>query len=280
MDVRRIEGMSRVREISSPSNSLVKDIRALHMRKARAESGLFLAEGARTVREALDNGTVPEMLVYRADQREQPAVSGVRVAAEAAGATLVEVSAAILEKISNRDNPQSVIGVFRQNILPIRDLDPARAAIWLALEGVRDPGNFGTCVRTADAVGAGGVVLIGTTCDPFSPEAVRATMGSIFAVPVFSATTQEAIDLLNGWPGTSVGTALQDSVDYREIEFAAPTIVVNGTEQSGLTQPMREACDRLAKLPMHGRADSLNLSVAAGVMLYAVLDRQSRGGGR
>lgn len=266
--------MTEIREISSPSNPLIKDIRALQMRKARAETGLFLAEGARTVREALENGTAPEMLVYRADQRDQPAVSGVRTMAAAAGATLIEVNAAILEKISQRDNPQSVIGVFRQNSRPISELDPARAAIWLALEGVRDPGNFGTCVRTADAVGAGGVVLIGTTCDPFSPEAVRATMGSIFAVPVFTVTTEEALELLSRWPGTSVGTALQDSVDYRQIEFTPPTIVVNGTEQSGLTQPMRTACSQLAKLPMRGRADSLNLSVAASVMLYSVLDRQ------
>jgi TrmH family RNA methyltransferase len=269
--------MTQLREISSPSNPLVKEIRALHMRKARVETGLFLAEGARTVREALDNATVPQMLVYRGDQRDQPGVAGVRSAAAAAGATLVEVTGAILEKISQRDNPQSVIGVFRQNLRPLSELDPARAPLWLALEGVRDPGNFGTCVRTADAVGAGGVVLIGTTCDPFSTEAVRATMGSIFAVPIYAATNEEALALLDRWPGTSVGTALQGAVDYREIDYRAPTIVVNGTEQSGLTAPMREACGHVAKLPMRGRADSLNLSVAASVMLYAVWDRQARG---
>ncbi|MBL8806394.1 MAG: RNA methyltransferase [Rhodospirillales bacterium] len=265
--------MSDVREISSPTNPLIKEIRALHMRKSRIETGRFLAEGARTIREALDNGTVPELIVYRADQRDEPAVTVVRKAAAAAGTALVEVNAAILEKISNRDNPQSVIGVFRQKIRSLSELDPLRAPLWLALEGVRDPGNFGTCVRTADAVGAGGVILIGTTCDPFSPEAVRATMGSIFAVPVFAASTQEAVDLLARWPGTSVGTALQGAEDYRQVKFRAPTIIVNGTEQSGLTQEMRDACGKLAKLPMRGRADSLNLSVAASVMLYAALDR-------
>ncbi len=263
----------RVREIASPTNPLIKDIRALHMRKARAETGLFVAEGARTVREALDHGVVPEMLAYRADQRDQPAVAGVRKAAGDAGALLLEVSPSVLEKISQRDNPQSVIGVFRQRLLKLSALDPSKAPIWLALEGVKDPGNLGTCVRTADAVGAGGVILIGTTCDPFSPEAVRATMGSIFAVPLFAAETDEAVEFLRRWPGTCVGTALQTETDYRTVAYKSPAMIVNGTEQSGLGPEIRAACGQLVKLPMRGRADSLNLSVAAGVMLYAVWHR-------
>ncbi|MBI3506990.1 MAG: RNA methyltransferase [Proteobacteria bacterium] len=266
-----------VREIASPTNPLIKDIRALHMRKVRAETGRFVAEGARTVREALDHGVVPEMLAYRADQRDQPAVAGVRRAAGEAGAVLLEVSASVLEKISQRDNPQSVIGVFRQKLLPLSALDPSKAAIWLALEGVKDPGNLGTCVRTADAVGAGGVVLIGTTCDPFSSEAVRATMGSIFAVPLYVAETAEAVAFVRGWPGTCVGTALQTETDYRSLAYKAPTLIVNGTEQSGLTDEMRAACGHLVRLPMRGRADSLNLSVAAGIMLYSVWNLQERG---
>ncbi|MBL8833801.1 MAG: RNA methyltransferase [Rhodospirillales bacterium] len=263
----------RVREISSPTNPLIKDIRALHMRKARAETGLFVAEGARTVREALDHGVVPEMLAYRADQRDQPAVAGVRKAAGDAGALLLEVSAGVLEKISQRDNPQSVIGVFRQRVRKLSELDPAKSQVWLALEGVKDPGNLGTCVRTADAVGAGGVILIGNTCDPFSPEAVRATMGSIFAVPLYAADTAEAVAFVRGWPGTCVGTALQTDTDYRTVAYSAPTLIVNGTEQSGLGPEIRAACGKLVRLPMRGRADSLNLSVAAGIMLYAVWHR-------
>ena len=268
---------ARIREIASPTNPLVKEIRALHMRKARAETGQFIAEGARTVREALDHGVVPEMLAYRADQRDQPAVAGVRRAAGEAGALLLEVSPSVLEKISQRDNPQSVIGVFRQRILPLSALDPAKAPIWLALEGVKDPGNLGTCVRTADAVGAGGVILIGTTCDPFSPEAVRATMGSIFAVPLFAAEPAEATSFVRRWPGTCVGTALQTETDYRSVAYSRPTLIVNGTEQSGLSAELRAACPQLVRLPMRGRADSLNLSVAAGVMLYAVWHRQETG---
>ncbi len=258
-----------MRAIASVANPLVKDIRALHMRKARAETGLFLAEGARTIAQALDCGFAPAMLAYRAD----PAIEALCARAAAAGAQLLEVSDAVLEKISQRDNAQSAIGVFRQRLRRLAEIEPKTAPIWLALEGVRDPGNLGTCVRTADAVGAGGVILIGKTCDPFGIEAVRATMGSIFAVPIYAAEQDEALDFVRTWPGVSVGTSLQGDVDYREAAYSAPTLIVNGTEQSGLSDAMRDACGTLVKLPMRAGVESLNLSVAAGVMLYAVRDR-------
>jgi TrmH family RNA methyltransferase len=268
-DFRSDNSGPRVREIASVSNPLVKEIRALHMRKARAETGLFLAEGARTIAQALDHGFVPEMLAYRPD----PTIAALCDRAAAAGAQLLEVSDAVLAKISQRDNAQSAIGVFRQRLRRLADLDPATAPLWLALEGVRDPGNLGTCVRTADAVGAGGVILIGNTCDPFGIEAVRATMGSIFAVPIYSADQDEALAFVRAWPGVSVGTALQGAVDYREAAYTAPTLIVNGTEQSGLGDAMRDACRTLVKVPMREGVESLNLSVAAGVMLYAVRER-------
>lgn len=264
--------MSRIREIASVSNPLVKDIRALHERKARAETGLFLAEGARTIRTALDHGFVPETLAYRATQRDDPEIAALRDASDAA---ILEVAPVVLEKMARRDNPQSVLGVFRQRVRPLAALDPAAAPIWLALEGVRDPGNLGTCIRTADAVGAGGVILIGNTCDPFGIETVRATMGSIFAVPVYAADDEDARAFVRAWPGACVGTALQTETDYRQAAYTAPTLIVAGTEQSGLTDAMRAECRALVKLPMRERVDSLNLAVAAGVMLYAVRERLS-----
>lgn len=259
----------RVREIASVANPLVKEIRALHMRKARAETGLFLAEGARTIAQALDHGFAPEMLAYRSE----PAIAALCARAAAGGAQLLEVSDAVLEKISQRDNAQSAIGVFRQRLHRLADLDPNSAPLWLALEGVRDPGNLGTCIRTADATGSGGVILIGNTCDPFGIETVRATMGSIFAVPIYTAEPDEALAFVRGWSGVSVGTALQGAIDYRGAVYAPPTLIVNGTEQSGLSDAMRDACGTLVKLPMRDGVESLNLSVAAGVMLYAVRER-------
>jgi TrmH family RNA methyltransferase len=265
-----------IREITSLTNSSVKDVRALHMRKAREETGLFLAEGVRTVREALDLGIAPVRLLYVRSEREHRPLAQTRRDAQRAGAEIIEVSAQVMEKIARRENAQSVIGVFRQRLLPLSTLDPASAPLWVALEGVRDPGNLGTVIRTADACGAGGVILIGTVCDPYSLEAVRATMGSIFAVPIFTADTQSAVALLQRWPGACIGTALQTETDYRDARFDKPTLIVSGAEQHGLSDDLRAACKTLVKLPMRGRADSLNLAVATGVMLYAALTSQER----
>ncbi|MDB5462365.1 MAG: methyltransferase, partial [Phenylobacterium sp.] len=160
--------------------------------------------------------------------------------------------------------------VFEQTFAPIEDLDGARADCWVALQAVRDPGNLGTIVRTADAAGCGGVILVGECCDPYSVEAVRATMGSIFAVPLTRATEAEFAAWRNRWPGSVVGTLLSADCDYRQADYGKPTLILMGNEQQGLPPDMAALCDVNVKIPMRGRADSLNLSVAAGIMIYAV----------
>jgi len=134
---------------------------------------------------------------------------------------------------------------------------------------VRDPGNLGTIVRTADAAGCGGVILVGDCCDPYSVEAVRATMGSIFAVPLYKATVAEFLAWRAGWPGSVVGTLLTATVDHRSARYESPTLILMGNEQAGLPPELADACDVNVKIPMRGRADSLNLSVATGIMIYA-----------
>jgi TrmH family RNA methyltransferase len=140
----------------------------------------------------------------------------------------------------------------------------------VALERVRDPGNLGTILRTADAAGCGGVILVGECCDPWSVECVRATMGSIFALPLAKAMPAEFLAWRSGWPGSVVGTLLTAQTDYRSAVYAAPTLILMGNEQQGLTPEMAAACDVAVKIPMRGRADSLNLAVATGIMIYAV----------
>jgi TrmH family RNA methyltransferase len=271
--------MTAVREIASPSNPLIKEVKALRMKKRRDETGLFLAEGARVVAEALDAGTAPETFIYARDARDFEATRRLRERALAAGAEVVETPPAILEKIARKDNPQNVIGVFRQAYAPLAALDPARSGVFVALEGVKDPGNLGTIIRTVDAVGGGGVILIGQTCDPYSVEAVRATMGSIFAVPVWRASLDEFAALAARWPGPIIGAALQTDADYRAASYPPPTILLMGAEQSGLSPAARRTASALVRMPMRGRADSLNLAVATGVLLYRALDFQTPLGG-
>ncbi|MGN6145559.1 MAG: TrmH family RNA methyltransferase, partial [Mesorhizobium sp.] len=139
------------------------------------------------------------------------------------------------------------------------------------LDRVRDPGNLGTVLRTVDAVGAKGVILIGDTTDPFAVETVRATMGSVFAVPVAKATQGEFLAWRKGFSGIVAGTHLKGAVDYRTVDFSGrPVLLLMGNEQQGLPDELAASCDRLLRIPQAGRADSLNLAVATGVMLYEI----------
>jgi TrmH family RNA methyltransferase len=142
--------------------------------------------------------------------------------------------------------------------------------VWIALESVRDPGNLGTIVRTADAAGAAGVILVGDTVDPFSVEAVRATMGSVFAVPLARANRGEFQKLALAWPGTIVGTHLSATTDYRKTDYRTPVLLVMGGEQAGLSAETAALAKTLVKIPMAGKADSLNLAVATAIMLFEI----------
>lgn len=261
-----------IRDVSSLTNETVKAVRALHMRKARNETGLFLAEGLKFVTEAIELGHAPRTLLVGKDARPHPLLDAAKQATLKADGEILIVTTEILEKISRRDNAQTVLATFDQRYTPLDAIEPTRAPCWVALEQVRDPGNLGTIVRTADAAGCGGVILVGECCDPFSTEAVRATMGSIFAVDIARASLDEFLTWRAGWPGSVVGARLQASDDYRKAPYRAPVMLFMGNEQAGLTPEAAAACDVNVKIPMRGRADSLNLSVATGIMVYAALE--------
>ncbi|MEQ1930746.1 MAG: RNA methyltransferase [Parvularculaceae bacterium] len=263
-----------VRDISSPSNLLIKEIAALRLKKRRDETGLFLVEGARAILEALECGQAPKSLIYVRAARDNDIVARLRARTIAAGGEALEVGPAILEKLARKDNPQSVLGVFEQRYADLSGLEIGPGDVIVALEGVKDPGNLGTIIRTIDAVAARGVILVGNTCDPYSVEAVRASVGSIFAVSMWRADEALFAEFCGAFPGLIVGTALQADTDYRAIDYPEPILLVMGAEQAGLTESARGACKALVKLPMKGRADSLNLAVSTGVMLYHIENAQ------
>lgn len=257
------------RLISSLTNPTVKAVRALHLRKEREETGRFVAEGLKIVTEAVELGRAPKVLMFARDAADHPVLQKAIQATLSARGEVIEVTHDILAKVSRRDNPQAVVGVFEQVFTPLGQLRPADAPCWVALHRVRDPGNLGTIIRTADAAGCGGVILVGECCDPFSVEAVRATMGSIFAVPIARASEAEFSAWRKTWPGSVVGTLLTATVTHSAATYAKPTLILMGNEQQGLTPELAALCDVNVKIPMRGRADSLNLSVATGVMIYA-----------
>ncbi len=259
----------RVVEVTSLANPMVKDIKALATKKHREETRTFLAEGLKLVIDALDQGWAIRTLVFGKAALGNALVERTAARAVAAGATVIEASAKVLEAITRRDNPQMVVAVFEQRYARLADFRPEDDDTFVALDRVRDPGNLGTILRTADAAGAKGVILIGETTDPFAIETVRATMGSIFAIPVARAREEDFIAFAKGFGGLVAGTHLKGSVDYRSVEWRGrPVLLVMGNEQQGLTDPLAEACTTLVRIPQAGRADSLNLAVATGVMLY------------
>ena len=261
--------VGQVKEVTSLANPLIKDIRALALKKFRDRDGAFMAEGLKLVIDALDLGWTIRTLVFARSQRGNAAIEKAAARAKAAGGLVLEVPEKILTAITRRDNPQAVLGVFSQRWTPLNDIRPQGGEVWVALDRVRDPGNLGTVIRTVDAVGAKGVILVGETTDPYSLETVRATMGSIFAVPVARADADAFIAWCKGSGARLVGTHLKGSVDYRAPDYRkGPLVLLMGNEQQGLPEALAAACDTLIRIPQAGRADSLNLAVATGVALY------------
>lgn len=260
-----------VKEVTSLANPLVKDIKALALKKFRDSQNAFMAEGLKLIIDAFELGWQIKTLVFAKAGRGNQAVEKVAARTVASGGTVLEVSEKVLSAITRRDNPQMVVGVFSQKYMTLKDIRPKNGDVWVALDRVRDPGNLGTVLRTVDAVGAKGLILIGDTTDPFSLETVRATMGSIFAVPVARTTPDAFLSWRKGFPGLVAGTHLKGAVDYRSVDFSnRPVLLLMGNEQQGLPDDLAASCDRLLRIPQAGRADSLNLAVATGVMLFEI----------
>ncbi|MBN9261507.1 MAG: RNA methyltransferase [Hyphomicrobium sp.] len=259
------------RVITSLTNDRVKLIRSLDMRKARRETGLFVAEGASVLMTARENGWRPQILAHGAEARESRAHRELIDWALREGTEGLEVSHAVLEKLAAKENPQNLMGVFEQRWAALPETKTlAKSALWVALDEIRDPGNLGTIIRTVDAVGADGVILVGNCCDPYQREAVRATMGSLFAVPLVKVERAAFVDWAKTWPGDRIGTHLDATADFRDGGYKGPTLLLMGREGPGMSDEVAAVCNRLVKIPMAGRLDSLNLAVATALMLYEV----------
>lgn len=256
------------REITAYSNPLIKRVRSLREKRHRRAEGLFLAEGLRILTEARETGRLPHYLFFARDSADHPLVRALIADVETAGGEAIETTPDILSKLSGKDNPQAVVGVFAEFAATLDGIDRSAAPIWLVAERLRDPGNLGTILRTGDAVGAGGLILIGECVDPFSVEAVRASMGALFTVPVVQAEWEQFLPWLRAGPGQLVGLSLDTDSEYRAAQYAAPCFLLTGNEAQGMPEDYAAACDLLVKIPMRGKADSLNAAVATAVMAY------------
>lgn len=256
--------------ISSAANPEIKALRALESKKGRSEQNAFLSEGLRHVVEAVRKGWRVRRLVLSASAGSsdllREAVDGCR----AGGGRVLTVTDELMTRVARRDNAQSVIAVIEQRWAALDVVRAAPGVTWLALEGIRDPGNLGSIVRSADAFGVAGIMLIGHTVDPYSTEAVRSSMGSIVNVPLVRIDAAGYLEWHRGWAGRTVGTHLAATDRPESVTRGAATLLLMGNEQSGIPEQIAVTCNHLVKIPMRTGADSLNLAAATAIMLYAV----------
>jgi RNA methyltransferase, TrmH family len=263
--------------ITSPSNPLIKQARALRQKKVREESGLFLVEGLVHVGSAVEAGWQVETVLYAPERLRSAFGLELVERLQQSGIRCQAVAASAFESFSEKDNPQGLAALVRQKRPGLVDvLTAGRESpllLFAALVAPQDPGNIGTILRTLDAVGGAGLFLLDGGADPFQPACVRASMGTLFSVPFAQADFGEFAAWALENDLRLVGASARASLDYRTFKLdARPTVLLLGSEQKGLTTEQLSVCEQQVSLPMRGRVSSLNLAVAAGVLLYALAD--------
>lgn len=251
--------------ITSLSNPLVKQARALRQRKARLESGLFLVEGIHHVGEAVDLHWELESVLYAPELLTS---TFARDLLKRLPLTPQPVSEQVIESLADKDNPQGILAVVRQKNYLLAELSSAQRVV--ALVSPQDPGNVGTILRTMDAVGADTLFLLEGGVDLYHPTLVRSSMGTLFSMPVVQTSFEQFITWSRSRALQLIGTSARGDVNYHTLVPQLPWALILGNEQKGLLPEQLKACDVTVSLPMRGRVSSLNLSVAAGVLLYAL----------
>lgn len=258
--------------ITSLSNPLIRQARALRQKKARLESGLFLVEGIHHVGECLEAGWDVEAVLYASGVLTSAFTHDMitRLRAERSGAQMKRepqlVTSQVMESLADKDNPQGILAMVRQKRTRLNDLQSVKHAV--ALVSPQDPGNVGTILRTMDAVGADALFLLDGGVDLYHPTVVRSSMGTMFWKPVVQTSFTEFVAWARSGNCQLIGTSAHGDVDYHKLTPQTPWVLVLGNEQKGLSPEQTNVCDVTISLPMKGRVSSLNLSVAAGVLLY------------
>jgi TrmH family RNA methyltransferase len=260
--------------ITSSANPRIKWLRKLRERKFRHESGCFYAEGLRILVEAARQGVKFETLVVSPELLTSPI--GLELAEDQRhlGTEVLEVTAGVFESFALKDAPVGLAGVIRQQWLPLEEIHPGAGDSWVALDEIADPGNLGTILRTHDAVGGKGVILLGHATDPYDPSAARASMGALFSQRLVKASFEEFSAWKKRLNIPLIGTSDSAQVDYQEIKYPTPMVLLMGSERQGLAESSIRLCDSMVRIPMAGSSDSLNLAVATGVILYEIFNQR------
>ena len=253
-------------EITSINNPLVKEIKSLKTRKGRWAKGVYLVEGSKMITEAIREGGIIVKLIINSDLVEASETAFLISGLEAKTDVII-TNGKVFSRLTAMDSPQGVMALVKMKIKTIKEF-PGKGR-FLFLDGLQDPGNCGTIIRSADAFGFNGLIIGPGSVDPFNPKAVQASMGSILRSSLYF-THDGASDLENlkakGYKVAS--TSMEGSVVLREYEFTEKDIVVIGNEGCGISKEIFEICDQRITIPMPGKAESLNAGVAASLIMY------------
>ncbi|OGO26246.1 MAG: hypothetical protein A2W33_09025 [Chloroflexi bacterium RBG_16_52_11] len=265
--------------ITSRSNPKIKQLRLLKERKGRQASGLALVEGIHPVGEAvaasLSNKTAIEAIYYAPQLLQSVFANALLEGQTAQGISCIALTEEVFLSVAEKDNPQGILAVVRPARYTLDDLSPQNAPWCVALVSPQDPGNVGAILRTIDAVGASALLLLDSGVDAFHPSTVRASMGACFWYPAVSATFANFSQWARQAGYSIYGTSAHADQDYTQVEYRQPCILLLGSEREGLAAAHKAMCNSLVRIPMRGLGTSLNLAVAAGVMLYAMLEKLS-----
>ena len=258
--------------LTSPSNPRIKQIAKLRQRSHRDEAGALLVEGYRELRRAVDNGWKPSTLVVCPEIWLGKHESALQERCRLAGAAVLQVAPTVFAKISARDRPDGLLAVGPQLHFTLESLDLGPDALVVVAEAIEKPGNLGTILRSADAAGASAVIVCDRCTDVQNPNVVRASVGTLFSLPVVETSTAEALAFLHARSFRILASTPHASAFYTDFDLTGPTAVVVGAEQVGLTDSWLESPDCLAvRIPMLGQCDSLNVASATTILLYEVV---------
>jgi len=265
--------------ISSAANPVVKRMRLLGERKHRRREGAFVVEGIQPVWQAVEAGAEVEVLVVAPGLLGDSAAAEMVAGQERAGVRVARITSDLFARVSARDGPSGLAAIVRARVPGLAALEVTPDSAFAALHEIGNPGNLGTVIRTANAAGAAGVVLVGAATDPFDPAAVRASMGALFTTPVVRAETTAEFFAWAAQSGvTVVTTSAKAQVSFWDARYARPLALLLGAEGSGLPPDVLAGGDLQVRIPMTGTAESLNLAVAAGLLLYQARKPDLSGG--
>ncbi len=254
--------------ITSFSNPLVKRIKRLRQKKYRLKEGVFFVEGVRAVLTAVESQASIDTLIICDELLTS--ITAQQALAQT-DIPVTELSRAVFESISERQNPVGIAAIIQTNWTDLDALVIEANSVFVALFEPSDPGNLGTILRTADAVGVSGIILVGQGVGPFHKTAVKASMGTLFTVPICKVAD---FGQLENWLGThqmgTIATSAKATTHFRQAVYDKPALLMMGNEQRGLPDGVGQRADQQVMIPMRGTASSLNVATATAVLLYEI----------